>query len=73
MGWDPCVRGHTVGTRLGPKAWEMCRYLAVYIVAAKSKMLHAWLCINKEFTFKTHGLIRGGKAVNERRRDLLLL
>lgn len=55
MGWDPCVRGRTVGTRLGLKAWETCRYLAIYIVAAKSKYcMHVRVCTNTEIDIYTH-------------------
>lgn len=49
MGWDPCVKVCTVGTRLGLKAWETCRYLAIYNLAAKSKYcMHVCSCTNAE-------------------------
>lgn len=50
------VRGHTLGTRLGLKAWETCRRLATYIIAAKSEKHRTHVPrTNKEFTFKPHG------------------
>lgn len=74
MGWDPCVRGRTVGTRLGLKAWESCRYLAIYIVAAKSKYcMCACLCTNNVSTVHLKHMAKqtGATLWKKKKGDLL--